>query len=378
MIVAAEQATRDEFYKMSSVTPKPLGDDEPIPLSFCMNLDDMERAAKRVISERAWSYFHSAADSLTSWTTNRDDWSKVSFRPRVLRNVTRVNMKTTIMGQKSNLPFFISPAAMAKLGHPDGELCNAAGAGIMGIPYCTSTFTSVPHEDLAAMIASKKAGCLFFQLYVSKAKPHTLELIALARKLAFKALVITVDTPVIGKREEDERYKAEVDYASGDAPSGFSTAILPDESGPSNEPPILRGVTSSSLNWEDLPWIREAWANTGPVFLKGIQTAEDAKRAAELGLGIYLSNHGGRQIDHAPSSVKTMLEIHKFCPEILGKVEIVMDGGVRRGTDVVKAACLGATAVALGRPFLYALGAYGTDGVVKAIQRKFLAPLLWI
>jgi len=147
---------------------------------------------------------------------------------------------------------------------------------------------------------------------------------------------------------------------------------LPSEENSATEAPILRGVTSSTLDWEDLPWIREAWGNAGPVVLKGIQTAEDAKKAADLGLGIYLSNHGGRQIDYGPSSIRTLLEIRKFCPEIIGKVDIVLDGGVRRGTDVLKAICLGASAVALGRPFMYALGAYGTEGVLKTIQCRFL------
>jgi L-lactate dehydrogenase (cytochrome) len=369
-IVAAEQATRDKFYAVSSVVPKTISDDEPIPISLCMNVDDMERAAKRVISKRAWSYFHSAADSLQSYNTNRGDWTKISFRPRVLKNVSRVNMKCSIMGQQSNLPFFISPAAMARLGHKDGELCNAIGAGVMNIPYCTSTFSSVSHDELAAAIAARKGGCLFFQLYVSKAKSQTLELIAMARRLDFKALVITVDTPVLGKREEDELYKAEVDHAAGEPVKSILETVSSDIPSTSTEEPILRGVTSSALDWDDLVWIREAWGNHGPVVLKGIQTAEDAKKAAGLGLGIYLSNHGGRQIDCGPSSIRTLLEIRKFCPEILGTVEIFLDGGVRRGTDVLKAICLGATAVAMGRPFMYALGAYGTEGVLKTIQCK--------
>ena len=120
----------------------------------------------------------------------------------------------------------------------------------------------------------------------------------------------------------------------------------------------------------DIPWLRDIWgAASGPVILKGIQTAEDALLAYQAGVdGIYLSNHGGRQLDHAPSSIRTLLEIRKFCPEIVGKMEIYMDGGVRRGTDVVKALCLGATAVGLGRPFLYALSGYGTEGVERGIQ----------
>jgi L-lactate dehydrogenase (cytochrome) len=334
------------------------------PISFCLSLDDIEIAAQRVLSRRAWTYFHSAADSLESLRSNLGDWKKISLRPRVLRNVARVDMQRTIMGQRSRLPFFIAPAAMAKLGHKDGELCLANGARIQDIPYCTSTYASVSHEDIAACFAERQGGCMFFQLYVSRSKERTLELISMARRLGFKALVVTVDVPVTGKREEDEKYTAEVEYNAGQVEMPLTRDI-----NPGNELPILRGVHSSTLDWDDLKWIRNAWGDSGPVVLKGIQTAEDAKRAADIGIdGVYLSNHGGRQIDYGPSSIRTLLEIRKFCPEIMNKVEIYLDGGVRRGADVLKALCLGATAVSLGRPFMYGLGAYGTEGVVRVIQ----------
>jgi L-lactate dehydrogenase (cytochrome) len=336
------------------------------PISFCKSLDDIELAAQKVISKRAWAYFHSAGDSLESLNSNFQDWKKISFRPKILKNVARVNMTRTIMGQKSKLPFFIAPAAMAKLGHPDGELGFARGAASRDIPYCTSTYASVPHEDISTCLREGRGGCLFFQLYVPRTKEKTLELISLAIDLGFKALVITVDTPVVGKREEDERHVAEVEYEAGEVE--LPTIELGD---PDEEAPILRGVHSSTLDWEDLKWIREAWGKHGPVVLKGIQTAEDAKRAAEIGIdGIYLSNHGGRQLDYAPSSIRTLLEIRRFCPEILTKVEIYLDGGIRRGADILKALCLGATAVAMGRPFMYGLGAYGTEGVLKVIECK--------
>lgn len=338
----------------------------PIPISFCMNLEDIEAAAQRVLSQRAWTYFHSAADSLQSLRSNLEDWKKISFRPRVLRNVKRVDMTRKIMGQKSRLPFFIAPAAMAKLANKDGELCLARAAVLQDIPYCTSTYASVSHQDIAACMAAGGGGCLFFQLYVSKSRERSLELISIARRFGFKALVITVDVPVNGKREEDERYKAEVEFQAGvvEMPRTADT-----DSG--TEDPVLRGVHSSTLNWEDLSWIRKAWGNNGLVVLKGIQTAEDAKEAADIGVdGIYLSNHGGRQIDYGPSSIRTLLEIRRFYPEILDKVEIYLDGGIRRGADILKALCLGATAVSLGRPFMYAIGAYGTEGAVKVIQCK--------
>ena len=351
-------------------------DSAVMPLPTVMNLDDFETSAEKLIHKRAWTYIHSAADGLGSFKTNQSDWAKVSFRPRVLRDVTRVDMSRTVMSHRSSLPFFIAPAAMAKLAHPDGELCLARGAAHHNIPYCVSTYSSVSHEDLAAELQTydkRIGGCLMFQLYVAHQKEQTLRLIAMARDLGFKALVITVDTPVIGKREEDERYKAELDLEAGSGDSSdlpnASNIHLPT----AEERPVLRGVHSSSLNWDDLQWIRKAWGNTGPVMIKGVQSAEDAKRAYDLGLdGIYLSNHGGRQIDDGPSSIRTLLEIRRFCPEILSSgMQIYMDGGCRRGADIVKALALGATAVGMGRPFLYALGAYGTEGVIRAIQREY-------
>jgi len=170
----------------------------------------------------------------------------------------------------------------------------------------------------------------------------------------------------VGKRDEDERYKAELEWQENEGVEVPQTT----DPNPNIEAPILRGHHSSTLDWNDLSWIRSEWrADTGPVYLKGIQSAEDAKKALEAELdGIYLSNHGGRQLYYAPTAVQTLLEIRKFCPEVLTKMEVLVDGGVRRGTDVVKALCLGATAVGLGRPFMHALSAYGTDGVLKAIQ----------
>lgn len=346
---------------------------ESIPLSLCLSLDDIERAASKTLSRRAWTFYHSAADSLTSLETNRNDWNKISFRPRILRNVARVTMSRTVMGQKLGLPFFVAPAARARLAHPDGELCIARGAARQDMGYCTSNVASVSHEDLAHCLATDphrqgNGGALFFQLYIPRDKPKTPDIIAKARRLGYKALVVTVDTAVVGKREEDERYQAELSHQAGDVEV---SRTADDHATVEADLPVLRGAHNSTLDWDDLVWIRECWGNAGPVVLKGIQTAEDAKLACEAGIdGIYLSNHGGRQADHAPSSIRTLLEIRRFCPEVLTKMEIYLDGGVRRGADILKALALGATAVGVGRPFLYAC-AYGTEGVLKAIQSKF-------
>lgn len=341
-----------------------------IPLSHCLNLDDIEKAAERIIDRASWAYFHSAADGLGALANNRDDWRKITLRPRIMRNVRRVSMQRTMLGYKSRLPFFIAPAARAKLVHEDGELCLARGAAKAGIPYCPSTYSTIPHADLATCFEAERGssefGALFFQLYVAHEKSSAIELITKARNLGYKALIITVDSPVVGKREEDERYRAELATASGDD-SVLTEWYKPQES---EDGPPLRGHHSSTLNWDDLVWIREAWQNAGPIGLKGIQTAEDAAIAVEHGIdAIYLSNHGGRQCDDAPSAIHTLLEIRKFYPDILTKAEFYLDGWVRRGADVIKALCLGATGVALGRPFMYSV-AMGNEGVLKVIQRK--------
>ena len=357
----------------------------PIPLTHCLNLDDVEEAATRIIPKSAYVYFASAADSLNSLANNHRDWKKVGLRPRIMRNVKRVDMTRKMLGGKFRLPFFIAPAARARLVHEDGELCLARGAARWGIPYCPSTYSTVPHDELMDCLQSEKSkvkfrnfspeegGLLWFQLYVAHEKQQTIDLVTAARELGYKALLITVDTPVVGKREADERYRAELATASGD------DSVLTEWSKPADEndpdAPPLRGHHSSTLNWEDLPWIREAWEkgrdDAGPVVLKGIQTAEDAALAVYTYNvdAIYLSNHGGRQCDDAPSSIRTLLEIRKFYPEILQKTEVFLDGGIRRGADVIKALCLGARGVALGRPFMYAC-AYGDEGVSKVIQRE--------
>jgi len=274
------------------------------------------------------------------------------------------------MGHQSSLPIFIAPAALARLGHNDGEFCLARGAARRNIPYIVSTASSVSTEDLAECLREEASGgTLFFQLYVKKKESETRELIRRAKSSGYRGLVVTVDTAAVGKREEDDRYKIGIALEAGetvDPRIGASAA-------PGDDSFVFRAPFSSTLNWEDLSWIQDEWGNVGPICLKGIATAEDAKMACDMGIRyIYLSNHGGRQLDCAHSSLRTLLEIRKFCPEVLEHCEVLIDGGIRRGHDILKALCLGATAVGFGRPFMYALSAYGTEGVLKAIQSMFI------
>ena len=360
----------------------------PAPhLHTVQNLNEFESIAKACLSPNAWAYYSSAADSLTSLHSNLADWSKITLRPRILRNVSRVSLGRTIMGHRSSIPVFIAPTARAKLGHPDGEVCLVRAAARHNILYTVSSYASVGHAELAEEFAKEKTklvpmsarsgqGALAFQLYLPYDKERGgRALIAKAKDLGYQALVVTVDTPVVGKREADERFQAELEVSSSDR-AGVQVNVLR-KAEPGGDAPVLRGFHSSSLDWDDIPWIREAWGPQ-PLIIKGIQTAEDALRASEAGIdGIYLSNHGGRQLDYAPSSIQTLLEINRFCPEVLKRVEVYLDGGVRRGTDVIKAICLGAKGVGLGRPLLYALSGYGTGGVDKALQSESVSSLNW-
>lgn len=283
-----------------------------------------------------------------------------------------MDMSCVILGQQSRLPFFIAPTARASIVNQDGERCFVRGAVSGGIPYCASNYTSVAHDDLVACYNEETSrfgenrGSLFFQLYPAKEKAKTQSMVKMAGELGFKALVITVDAPLIGKREEDERLKIEMESKSGAPVVTFRNV---DEADTANRP-FARAHHSSSLSWDDLSWIREAWgANPGPLVLKGIQTVEDAVLAMDAGFtAIYLSNHGGRQCDDAPSSIQTLMEIRINRPDILDRMEIYLDGWVRRGADIVKALCLGASGVGIGRPFMYGLGAYGTAGVKNVIN----------
>ncbi|KIM94674.1 hypothetical protein OIDMADRAFT_135397 [Oidiodendron maius Zn] len=338
----------------------------PLPIEMCVNLHDISLAAQKVLPERAWTYYASASEDLHSHRRNLHDWDRILFRPRVLKNVKHVNMHRKILGFESSLPFFIAPAAMAGLGHPDGERCLVRGAKKFNIPYFVSDGSSVSHEDLAQELEREGyGGVLFYQLYAKKKKDLTIQRIHRARQLGYKALIITVDTAVMGIREEDDRYRMRQAFERGEKyiPLCGLAPLTKDDDW------VLRGVHNAALDWNDLKWVKEAWGNTGPISIKGILTTEDAKIACEMGFqSIYLSNHGGRQIDSGPSGLRALLEIRRFYPDVFDKCEVLLDGGVRRSRDILKALCLGATGVGLGRPFLYALSAYGTEGVLKVIQ----------
>lgn len=356
------------------------------PLSLCVRADDFQPEAQKVLDRRSWVYASSSANAGLSLRGNLDSWSQVSFRPRVLRSVAGVSTESSLLGHPSAVPFFVSPMGTMGMSHPNAELELVKGLVRKGVHGITSTASTKPLEEIIETHArelnamggeANNPSRLFFQLYIPVDRVKAITLIQKVKTAGYKGLFITVDTAVLGKRTEDRRKQAEEALADGLDHSRVLAPATEDGNENTFAPAVgarpVPGQLSPMITWEDLKWIREEWA--GPIVLKGIQTAEDAKLAAEYGCqGILLSNHGGRQQHTAPNALSTLLEIRTYCPGVLEKIEVYLDGGCRDGADVLKALALGATAVGFGRPFFYAMAAYGSQGVEKCIDSKWRLP----
>ncbi|KZT55327.1 mitochondrial fmn-dependent dehydrogenase [Calocera cornea HHB12733] len=330
-------------------------------INLMINLNDIEEEAHSVLSKIGWSYYRSTADTGSAFDSNIAAFSRYWFRPRVLRPVRDIDMSTTILGIPSTMPIFVSPAAMAKLGHPLGEINITRGAAACGIIQGISSNASCTVDEIAD--ARQPGQPLIFQLYVNKDHKITEDTLRKIDKLGFKGIMLTVDAPVLGKRELDMKARG-LPVIRGTNNSGAQGTAL--RAGVANS---LGGYFDANLKWDDLAWIRSI--TSLPIVIKGVQCVEDVELALEYGCaGVLLSNHGGRQLDYAPASIDVLYELRQRRPDILDgkKLEVYCDGGFRRGTDVLKALCLGATAVGFGRPFLFANGAYGEEGVRKVIE----------
>lgn len=253
----------------------------------------------------------------------------------------------------------VSPAAMAKLIHPDGELALASACASRGILQCISTNASYP---VPAIVDPHPRHPFIFQLYVNRDRAKSADILRMLNsKPNIAAIMLTVDAATAGKREADERVKADENLSvplHSDAPKN-------DNKG-GGYARVMGGFIDPALCWDDVAWLRSQ--TSLPIILKGVMTATDAKKALEYGLdGIMVSNHGGRNLDTSPPSVLVMLELHRLCPEVFERMTVMVDGGIRRGTDILKCVCLGARGVGVGRSFLYATG-YGRDGVEKLID----------
>lgn len=334
-------------------------------LSEILNLHDFEAIAKLVMPEKAWAYYSSAADDEITNRENHAAYHRIWFRPRILRDMTVVDWSTTILGHKSTMPVYITATALGKLGHPDGELNLTRAAAKHGVIQMIPTLASCAFDDLVSAAAPDQVQ--FLQLYVNKDRKVTQKFVQHAEECGIKALFITVDAPQLGRREKDMRMKFEAEDPDEVTKAGENV----DRS--QGAAKAITGFIDPGLKWADISWFKSI--TKMPLILKGVQCWEDALMAYDEGLaGVVLSNHGGRQLDFARSGIEVLVEVVQKLKEKRGlkfpndKFQLFVDGGVRRATDVLKAIALGATAVGIGRPFLYAFSAYGVDGVDKALQ----------
>jgi 4-hydroxymandelate oxidase len=323
-----------------------------------LKLDDFEPAARAVLPQGIYDYIAGGSEDEAAVRGNREAFARYRFRFKILASAERADLSNEVLGQRFRMPVHLAPTAIQRMAHPDGEAAAYRGATDTGIAYCLSTMSSVSIEDLAAAAT----GTRWFQLYMNPERAVNASLVERAMEAGYTAIVLTVDLPKTGRRERDIRNAFSLPeglrYANLDARRGAATADGPD--------PFAQNVnaqTNPNLGWDDLEWLV---ARTSlPVIVKGIVRADDARHAVEAGArGLIVSNHGGRQLDYAIASLDALPEV----VEAVGRdVPVLMDGGIRRGTDVLKALCLGARGVLIGRPFLYALAVGGADSVTRML-----------
>jgi 4-hydroxymandelate oxidase len=325
-----------------------------------LNIFELEQIAKEKLPQIAYDYYRSGAWDETTLKANRESFEKLKIHYKVLVDVSGRDMSTTLFGQKVACPILIAPTAFHKLAHPDGEIATARASVNAGTIMTLSSLSTTSIEEVAE--ATNKA--FWFQLYINKNRDYTRDLVARAESAGAKALVVTVDTPLWGRRERDVRNGFHL-------PPGMSAVNLTKY----DKDAVSRGqsgaglgqsfawMIDASLQWKDLDWL--AGITKLPIIIKGVCRADDARIALSHGVkGIQVSNHGGRQMDSAPATIDVLPSI---VDAVGDQVTIIMDGGIRRGVDAMKALAHGAKAVLVGRPVLWGLAAGGQQGVEKAL-----------
>ncbi|KAJ9646938.1 hypothetical protein H2204_000630 [Knufia peltigerae] len=328
-------------------------------LSAVVSIGDFERAANQNLAPQALAFIQAGADDEAAKRWNERSWRTVRFRPRVLRPVNNIDLSTSILGTRFSLPFFISPAGGGKLAHPQGEVLMTRAAARRNVLHWVCNMASCTQEEIASSRGPDQS--IFWQIYAKTDLTASEHEIKLAIQRGFKGFALTVDAIRAGNRERDVRHGIEefeeVSEGTADNSDDFTT--------PDGGISAIRAPVYSSFDWDSaISWLRSQ--TDLPIAIKGIQCWEDAAMCMKYNVHPWLSNHGGRQLDGAPSSLETLLEIRKNCPEILSRCDVIVDGGFNRGSDIVKALALGAKAVGIGRPFLFALS-FGEAGISKAI-----------
>ncbi|MEO1407988.1 MAG: alpha-hydroxy acid oxidase [Pseudomonadota bacterium] len=346
-------------------------------LQNCLNIADLRIAAQRRAHKMVFDYIDGGSDDEVTLRNNSDAFNQTDLMFRVLRGVDLVDTSTTLLGEKLDVPFICSPAAGNRLFHTEGERAVARAASEFGTIYSLSTLSSISLEEIAKMTTGMK----WFQLYVWKDRVLVKEMIDRAKAEGYKALILTVDFPITGNRERDPRngftippsYGLKQALAALRAPfwtrdflfgSKIKYANLSTETPAISLNAFVAEQLHAGFNWQDAEWLLGEW--NGPSIIKGVVRPDDARRAVELGFNaVSVSNHGGRQLDHSPAPLTVL---PKILDAIGGDAETILDGGVRRGTDVLKALAYGAKAVSFARPYLYGLAAGGYLGVERSLQ----------
>jgi L-lactate dehydrogenase (cytochrome) len=348
-----------------------------------VNIEDLRRAAKRRLPQVVFDYIDGGAEDERTLRANCRAFENVTFQPRCAIETSACDLRVSVLGQSLSMPLILAPVGSSRLMYPRGEEAAAAAAGAAGIAYALSTLSGCRLEDVAA--ASKQP--LWYQLYLIGGRDCALSAIERAKAAGFSALVVTIDTPVAGMRERDIRngvkellgdnFLSKLPFVSQLlikpgwlarflADGGlmkFENVVIPGK-GPMLYADVTAALEDSVVTWSDLKWIQGAWG--GSIVIKGIHIADDARRAVDVGAkALVVSNHGGRQLDNVTPTLRILPEV---ADTVGDQIEVLLDGGIRRGSDIVKALCLGARAVMAGRAYAYGLGAAGGAGVARAIE----------
>jgi L-lactate dehydrogenase (cytochrome) len=347
-----------------------------------VNIEDLRERARRRLPRAVFDYLDGGAEAETSLRENQRAFESLIFRPRNAMAVPECDLRVKVLGAELAFPAILAPIGYSRLIHPDGECAAARGAGKAGTAYILSTISGHKLED----VRSGTNGPVWYQLYLLGGRPAAEAALQRAWKAGFTALFVTIDTGTAGMRERDIRngtgqlmggnYFGMIPYLSQffSRPAWVASylmdggihklpnVIVPGE-GPLALVDVAKALTESVVTWKDFHWLREAWP--GAIVAKGVMTGEDARRAIDVGAaGVVVSNHGGRQLDGVSATLRVLPEIVKA---VNGQIEVLMDGGVRRGGDIIKAICMGARAVLIGRAYAYGMATAGEPGVNRAI-----------
>lgn len=349
-------------------------------LARAANIDDLRTLAKRRLPRGIFDYIDGGAEDEITLTRNSERFASLTFVPRILRDVSNIDTGTTVLGRRIPAPIILSPTGFSRIADSQGELAVARAAARAGLPYCLSTLSTRSIEDVSKVSSGDK----WFQVYVWRDRDLVADMLARAAAAGYSTILLTVDTAVLGRRERDVRRGftlpprlgigtivdgmtrpgwtwdflrgGEITFANVAGSVGGGTAVTLSD--------FISSQFDPTLSWDDISWFRDRWK--GAIMVKGIQSVADARIAVDHGVeGLMLSNHGGRQLDHAPSPIDLVAPVREA---VGARATVVCDGGIRRGSDIVKALALGADACGVGRAYLFGLGAAGERGVDTALS----------